>query len=91
MTTYVNTPNKGTLNLRSEPNSNSKILARIPYNTALEVESTINDWSKVIYNNIEGYVMNQFLGDKKSITKDDLQKIYSSLKDTLKTIENILK
>jgi len=38
MTVYVNTANKGVLNLRAEPTTTGKILAQIPYKTSLEVE-----------------------------------------------------
>ena len=92
MTTYVNTSNKGTLNLRAAPSTSSAVLAQIPYGTALETEFTSNEWSKVTYNGKTGYVMNKFLGELKTqITKEDLQRIYNSLKSTLQTIENVLK
>lgn len=90
---YVNTENKGTLNLRAEPSSSSQVLARIPYGTSLELTPKNETWSKTKYNNIEGYVMNKFLSSENplSITKSDIQKIYNSLKECLATIENILK
>ena len=92
MTTYVNTSNKGTLNLRAEPTSSGKVLARIPYGTALEVSSTTSEWVQVTYNGKTGYVMGKFLGDKpKTITQTELQQIYNSLKEALKLIEGILK
>ena len=46
---------------------------------------------KLLYNGKIGYVMNQFLGDKSYVTKESLQKIYTSLKETLKIIEEVLK
>lgn len=70
---------------------NSKILAQVPNKTSLEAEYFDNTWSKVIYNGQLGYIMTEFLSNNKSITKNDLQQIYDSLKDTLKIIENILK
>ena len=92
MKTYVNTPNKGTLNMRAAPSSSSMVLAQIPYGTALEAEFTSDDWSKVTYNGKTGYVMNKFLGESSTqVTKDELQRIYNSLKSTLQTIENVLK
>ena len=71
MTVYVSTSNKGKLNLREQPNTNSKTLAQIPYGTELEVESTTGEWSKVTYNSYTGYVMNKYLGDN-SISKEKL-------------------
>ena len=88
MKTYVNTDNKGTLNMRAAPSAKSPVLARIPYGTALEAEMVTDEWSKVTYNNQIGYVMNKFLGES---DKEILQRIYDSLKSTLQTIESALK
>ena len=90
MTVYVNTANKKTLNLRAEPNG--MVLAQIPNGTKLEAQSE-GEWSKVGYNGKIGYVKTEFLSisQDKIITKDDLKKIYDSLQQTLKTIEQILK
>lgn len=91
MTVYVNTANKGTVNLRAEPSRTGKILVQIPYKTELEVEYVDSTWSKTTYNGKTGYVMTEFLSSGTSITKSDLQQIYDSLKSTLATIEKILK
>ena len=91
MKTFVNTPNQGTLNMRAEPSTTAKVLAQIPNGTQLEVQITTETWSEVTYNGNKGYVMNKYLGENKSISKADLQKIYDSLKSTLATIEKILK
>ena len=90
MTVYVNTANKGTLNLRETPGG--KIIAQIPNGTKLEAQSE-GEWSKVGYNGKIGYVKTEFLSvsNDKVITKDDLKKVYDSLLSTLKTIETILK
>lgn len=91
MKTFVNTANKGTLNLRAEPSASAKVLARIPFGTELEAEFATNEWSKVEYNGKTGYVMSEFLSDKTYVTKESLQRIYTSLKETLKIIEEVLK
>lgn len=91
MTVYVNTANKGSVNLRAEPSKAGKILAQIPYRTSLEAEYYDSTWSKVGYNGKIGYVMTEFLSNGKPITKSDLQQVYDSLKKTLETIEKILK
>lgn len=91
MTVYVNTSDKGKLNMRAEPNKASKVLAQIPYHTTLEVEYVDSEWSKTGYEGKIGYVMTRFLSSGKAITKSDLQEIYNSLKDALTTIEKILK
>lgn len=91
MTVFVNTANKGTVNLREEPRRVAHILAQIPYKTSLEAEYVDSEWSRVTYNGKTGYVLTEFLSSGKSITKSDLQQIYNSLKDTLTIIEKILK
>ena len=90
MTVYVKTANKGTLNLRAEPNG--KVLAQIPNGTKLEAQSE-GEWSKVGYNGKIGYVKTEFLSvsQDKIITKEDLKKVYDSLQQALMTIEQILK
>lgn len=90
MTVYVNTADKGTLNMRERPEKAGKILERIPYKTQLEAEYIDSTWSKVGYNGKIGYVMTEFLSSGKAITKSDLEQIYNSLKDTLTVIEKIL-
>jgi len=91
VTVYVNTANKGTVNMRAEPKKTGKVLAQIPYKTSLEAEYVDDTWSKVTYNGKTGYVMTEFLSNGKAITKADLQQIYNSLKASLETIEKILK
>ena len=92
MTAYVYTDNKGTVNLRSQPSTSGAVLAKIPYQTELEVEKFDDKWSSTVYNGVVGYVMTKYLSNgKATVTKDDLREIYDSLKTTLNTIENILK
>ena len=92
MKTYVNTANKGTLNMRAAPSAQSMVLAQIPYGTVLETEFVTDDWSKVTFNEKTGYVMNKFLSESQSqVTKEDIQQVYNSLKSALQTIESVLK
>lgn len=53
------TTKQGSLNLRSEPNG--RVLRTIPQYEIIEVISKGSQWSKVIYNGMEGYVMTSFL------------------------------
>ena len=85
MKMVVNTNNGGALNLRSAPNG--PVIGTIPNKTSLEVEMN-GDWAQTTYNNLTGYVKSSFLSQP--ITKEDLQKIYNSLQQTLKTIEGVL-
>ena len=90
MTVYVKTANKGTLNLRAKPNGS--VLAQIPYGTKLEAESE-GEWSRVTYSGKTGYVKTEFLSASKdkTITKDDLKKVYDDLQQALKKNKKILK
>lgn len=88
MTVYVNTPNKGTVNMRAEPNSSARVLTRIPYQTKLDATIVDSTWYQVSYNGKSGYVMSEFLT---SDNTNSLQEIYDSLKATLALIEKALK
>jgi len=92
MIVYVNTLNNGTLNLRQEASQLTPILAQIPNGTQLEVERINNEWGKTAYKEKVGYVMLKFLTNKSdNINKDDLKRIYNSLSETLKLIDEVLK
>ncbi len=56
----VTTPS-GTLNLRAVPSRNAQVLCTIAPNTRLPVLEKGASWSKVNYDGIVGYVMNEFL------------------------------
>ena len=49
------------LNLRSEPSTNSEILAAIPRGTRLSIIGSDGDWYLTSYNGIQGYVSSQFV------------------------------
>jgi len=85
MKMYVNTSNNGALNLRDGPSFSNPTVAKIPNGTALEVEQINDDWGKTTYNNKVGYVSMKYLTPNEA-----LRKIYESLKETLKLIEEVL-
>ena len=92
MKAYVNTKNNETLNLRANPNTSAKVLARIPHGTELEVDTAADGWYRTFYNEQMGYVMSKFLAATTTqISKQDLQNIFNSLQSTLKIIEEVLK
>ena len=88
MTAYVKTANHGILNMREKPEKVSKILARIPDQTAIEAEKENEIWSKVIYNGQVGYVMTEFLSNSNN---NELQQLYEYLKKALALVEKMLK
>ena len=96
MSVYVKTQNHGTLNLRASPSSSSPVIATIPDGTEIPAEKINDTWSKTTYKNKEGFVMNKFLsteepGVSSTVSKEQLQKIYNSLKSTLQLIDEVLK
>lgn len=61
---YVTTESTG-LNLRSQPNSSSPILANIPRNAKINCyESGISGWYIVYYKNEKGYVSSEYVSTK---------------------------
>ena len=49
------------LNLRSEPNTTSAILATMPHGTQITLLSMDSAWSRVQYGTLSGYVKNEFI------------------------------
>lgn len=91
MIRYVNTPDKGKLNLRIQPTTSSGIITKIPFNTQLEVSYVTDEWYLTKYKDQSGYVMSKYLASDRAVTVKDLQQIYDSLKATLDVIEKIIK
>lgn len=71
---YVSTAS-GSLNLRNEPNTSSKIIATIPKNAEIEVlEEPVTGWYKVNYQNYTGYVSKKYVtitGEKTEDKKEE--------------------
>ena len=72
MIAYVSTNNKGKLNLRAEPSINAKVLVQIPYGKQVNIESVEGEWSKITYEQYNGYVKSEFLSTSSGVTKQDL-------------------
>ena len=87
---FVKTPNHGALNLREKPNASGRVLAQIPDGAELECTIVNDDWAQIKYNGYNGYSKREFLSFG-SITKENLKRIYDSLSDTLKLIDEVLK
>ena len=75
---YVNTEK---LNVRMQPNKDSKIIAQLKKNAEISILSENNDWVKVNINNQEGYVNKKYLstvtiqGKKKFSFKEKFQEV----------------
>ena len=86
-TVYASSGN--TVNLRKAPNGT--VIKAVPIGATIEIIKEEGEWTEVEYNSTRGYMMTKFIKTSSTITKDDLKKVYNSLQDCLKTIENILK
>ena len=69
-TSYINSQ---TVNLRKEANTSSDIVAKLTLNTAVDVYSEENGWSKVKVGEKEGYISSSLLSDKKQETSRNLE------------------
>lgn len=69
-TSYINSQ---TVNLRKEANTSSDILAKLSLNTAVDVYSEENGWSKVKVEGKDGYVSSSLLSNKKQETTRNLE------------------
>lgn len=59
------------LNIRQQPNKNSKILDVLPQGEQIETDISSNsEWSKIKYKNLEGYVHNSYL---KEISNNNIE------------------
>lgn len=65
--------NNDTVNLRKEANTDSEIVAKLSLNTAVDVYSEENGWSKVKVNGKEGYISSSLLSEKKKETSRSLE------------------
>ncbi len=70
-TLYVNVAK---VNLRKEASKSSEVIANLTINTAVEVISEENGWSKVKVGEKEGYIASSYLSDKKQETSRSLEK-----------------
>ncbi len=80
-----------TVNIRSTRSTSSTILDKALVGTEVTLLERDDEWCKIVTPKVTGYIMTKYLKEPGSITKADLQKIYDSLNDALKTIEKILK
>lgn len=78
--------------MRETPSKTGLLICTVPIGTEVTVVSKVDDdWSKIQYNNQVGYMMSQFLTNETTyVTKAELQKIYNSLSETLKIINEVL-
>lgn len=60
-TAIVKTKNKGPLNMRKSDKGNSAIVAQIPHGTRVTVLEKGDEWTKIQYGRVTGYVKTSFL------------------------------
>lgn len=64
-TQYVNST---TVNVRQEANTSSTVVTTVALNTEVQVYGEENGWSRVIVNNVEGYISTSLLSNSKQET-----------------------
>lgn len=69
-TSYINSQ---TVNLRKEASKSSEVVAKLSLNTAVDVYSEENGWSKVKVGEKEGYIATSLLSNKKQETTRSLE------------------
>ncbi len=77
-----------TLNFRSGPSTSYSIISTLSKGTKVEVISTTNNWSKIIYDGKIGYVSSEYLSksidlNDKTSTLETADKIISYVKGLL--------
>ena len=55
------------LNVRSEPNTNSEVITKLDRYDNLEVVETNDNWSKVVFDNQEGYVYADYIKEGEAV------------------------
>lgn len=53
------------VNVRKEPNQSSEVVVKLKQNTSVDVYSEENGWSKVKFEDKEGYILSELLSSKK--------------------------
>ena len=79
-----------TLNFRTEPSSNAKIISQLKINSEVTVtEKTNDEWSKIKYKDTIGYVSSKYLSDKKvEVTSRSETQARENKKEETKTTNN---
>lgn len=60
--------NESSVNVRKEPSTSSKILTTLILNTGVNIVAETDEWYKVTYNEIEGYIAKRLISEKPKAT-----------------------
>ncbi|GIN57056.1 beta-N-acetylglucosaminidase [Lederbergia ruris] len=71
---YVAVDQGSSLNMRAEASTNASIIGKLANGTSVTVLSETNGWAKISANGKTGYVSNQYLNEKKTVTKPSTPK-----------------
>ena len=64
---YNVTAEKG-LNVRATPTSNGKVLGKVEYYDRIEVDTIVNGWAQIKYNDRKAYVNANYIKKKEGLT-----------------------
>lgn len=92
----VTAPNGGTVKMRAKPSKDCKLYWDVPNGTIVSLVDWAEDWSKIIWNGLTGYMMSEFLvrgevvpgepdedGNIIAVPRAELLKIYDALGNIL--------
>ena len=65
------------LNLRSEPNTSSAVLATMAHGTQVTLLEMGSAWSRIQYGTLSGYVSNNFISVQENVVDEPLQGVFS--------------
>lgn len=89
-TMIVDTPDGGSLNMRTKPSTSGDIITRIPNGTPVGVIGETDGWKQLDYDGKNGWVMAQYLIEPSPdpqgqiiVPRDELQKMYDTIGDWL--------
>lgn len=85
-TSYINSQ---TVNLRKEASKDSEVVAKLSLNTAVDVYSEENGWSKVKVGEKEGYIASSLLSNKKQETSRNLETPRETTNQTTQKQESV--
>ena len=73
----------GNLNVRESPSTDSKLVGKMPKDSACEVLEMLDGWAHITSGEVEGYVSTEFLftGPEAKIAADDLARTVVLVKD----------
>lgn len=91
-TAVVHSSNGGSVNMRTKPSTDAKLVCRVPNGSKVTIDGTSGDWCHVNYSGNSGWMMSKFLisgetpipdDGKITVDKAELEKVYDMIGNML--------